>query len=227
MPDHSPASYAPKTNDYQRLEGRGQDRPAGGEGGIRTPDAGITDVTVFETAAFNHSATSPLMSVSTHSRPFNYPPFFLLSRALPKTLNLSLPVRQNVGSSSVTLSNSETYPAPRRRKILIPKDYSRRLVAEGRGRLPLYYCSKHDLKYQVYEVKRVGSHPTLAPWDPGSGGCAFLPLATRGGGASGAGVHILGRRAPVRKVVKPPMALSMIETSTTTPIGSRNGLELS
>jgi hypothetical protein len=54
-----------------------------------------------------------------------------------------------------------------------------------------------------------------------------LPLATRGGGASGAGVHILGRRAPVRKVVKPPMALSMIETSTTTPIGSRNGLELS
>ena len=42
-----------------------------GEGGIRTPDAGITDVTVFETAAFNHSATSPSQSVSTGPRPFN------------------------------------------------------------------------------------------------------------------------------------------------------------
>ena len=42
-----------------------------GEGGIRTPDAGITDVTVFETAAFNHSATSPPLSVSTLNRPFN------------------------------------------------------------------------------------------------------------------------------------------------------------
>jgi hypothetical protein len=42
-----------------------------GEGGIRTPDAGITDVTVFETAAFNHSATSPRQSVSTEPRPFN------------------------------------------------------------------------------------------------------------------------------------------------------------
>src|SRR5215210_8624281 len=45
-----------------------------GEGGIRTPDAGITDVTVFETAAFNHSATSPRQSVSTVPRPFNYIP---------------------------------------------------------------------------------------------------------------------------------------------------------
>ena len=43
-----------------------------GEGGIRTPDAGITDVTVFETAAFNHSATSPWQSVSTRPRPFNH-----------------------------------------------------------------------------------------------------------------------------------------------------------
>ena len=43
-----------------------------GEGGIRTPDAGITDVTVFETAAFNHSATSPRKSVSTRTRPFNH-----------------------------------------------------------------------------------------------------------------------------------------------------------
>jgi hypothetical protein len=43
-----------------------------GEGGIRTPDAGITDVTVFETAAFNHSATSPSQSVSTQPRPFNH-----------------------------------------------------------------------------------------------------------------------------------------------------------
>ena len=43
-----------------------------GEGGIRTPDARITDVTVFETAAFNHSATSPRKSVSTRTRPFNH-----------------------------------------------------------------------------------------------------------------------------------------------------------
>ena len=42
-----------------------------GEGGIRTPDAGITDVTVFETAAFNHSATSPRQSVSTTPLHFN------------------------------------------------------------------------------------------------------------------------------------------------------------
>ena len=44
-----------------------------GEGGIRTPDAGITDVTVFETAAFNRSATSPPPSLSTPPRPFNHP----------------------------------------------------------------------------------------------------------------------------------------------------------
>ena len=43
-----------------------------GEGGIRTPDAGIADVTVFETAAFNHSATSLRESVSTRTRPFNH-----------------------------------------------------------------------------------------------------------------------------------------------------------
>src|SRR5215204_928588 len=43
-----------------------------GEGGIRTPDAGITDVTVFETAAFNHSATSPRESVPPTPTPFNY-----------------------------------------------------------------------------------------------------------------------------------------------------------
>src|SRR5919112_5391844 len=39
--------------------------PTSGEGGIRTPDAGVTDVTVFETAAFNHSATSPRESVTS------------------------------------------------------------------------------------------------------------------------------------------------------------------
>jgi hypothetical protein len=47
--------------------------PASGEGGIRTPDAGITDVTVFETAAFNHSATSPGKSVPSTFNPFNAP----------------------------------------------------------------------------------------------------------------------------------------------------------
>jgi hypothetical protein len=48
-----------------------RDAQRGGEGGIRTPDAGITDVTVFETAAFNHSATSPRQSVSTAPHHFN------------------------------------------------------------------------------------------------------------------------------------------------------------
>src|SRR3954449_9715784 len=43
-----------------------------GEGGIRTPDAGITDITVFETAAFNHSATSPRESVPFTPYPFNH-----------------------------------------------------------------------------------------------------------------------------------------------------------
>ena len=33
--------------------------PIGGEGGIRTPDT-RKGITVFETAAFNHSATSPI-----------------------------------------------------------------------------------------------------------------------------------------------------------------------
>ncbi len=55
-----------------------------GEGGIRTPDAGITDVTVFETAAFNHSATSPRKSVSTSTRPFNHDD--TVPHCLPKTL---------------------------------------------------------------------------------------------------------------------------------------------
>src|SRR4028119_1488516 len=45
----------------------------GGEGGIRTPDAGITDITVFETAAFNRSATSPRTSLSTRTGPFKHP----------------------------------------------------------------------------------------------------------------------------------------------------------
>ena len=34
----------------------------GGEGGIRTPD-GLAPIPVFETGAFNHSATSPLLSI--------------------------------------------------------------------------------------------------------------------------------------------------------------------
>jgi hypothetical protein len=50
-------------------KGRSRVGPASGEGGIRTPDAGITDITVFETAAFNHSATSPRESLPP--TPFN------------------------------------------------------------------------------------------------------------------------------------------------------------
>ena len=45
--------------------------PTSGEGGIRTPDAGITDITVFETAAFNHSATSPRKSIPPLPTPSN------------------------------------------------------------------------------------------------------------------------------------------------------------
>jgi hypothetical protein len=51
------------------MEGRSRTEPISGEGGIRTPDAGITDITVFETAAFNHSATSPRKSVPSTPRP--------------------------------------------------------------------------------------------------------------------------------------------------------------
>ena len=65
-----------------------EDRPERGEGGIRTPDAGFTDITVFETAAFNRSATSPPTSLYTHSQLFNhYHP--LVVHLMPhKTLNL-------------------------------------------------------------------------------------------------------------------------------------------
>jgi hypothetical protein len=46
--------------EQKRTDGRENEKTAGsGEGGIRTPDAGFTDITVFETAAFNRSATSP------------------------------------------------------------------------------------------------------------------------------------------------------------------------
>ncbi len=51
-----------------------EDRTERGEGGIRTPDAGFTDITVFETAAFNHSATSPPTSLYTEPLLFNRPP---------------------------------------------------------------------------------------------------------------------------------------------------------
>src|SRR5829696_272441 len=61
--------------------------PGRGEGGIRTPDAGITDVTVFETAAFNHSATSPGQSVSSCPCPFNHvsPSTIVVHNPLPRS----------------------------------------------------------------------------------------------------------------------------------------------
>src|SRR3954466_11911534 len=73
MPTHNPTSYARKglegftENEHQR------DLRRSGEGGIRTPDAGITDVTVFETAAFNHSATSPRQSIQPPPNPSKHP----------------------------------------------------------------------------------------------------------------------------------------------------------
>lgn len=42
-----------------------------GEGGIRTPGAGVTDTTVFETAAIVHSATSPRESLNPAPGWFN------------------------------------------------------------------------------------------------------------------------------------------------------------
>jgi hypothetical protein len=59
---HNPKLYAasPDASLDQKPKGR---KTHSGEGGIRTPDAGFTDVTVFETAAFNHSATSPRKSI--------------------------------------------------------------------------------------------------------------------------------------------------------------------
>ncbi len=78
-----------------------------GEGGIRTPDAGITDVTVFETAAFNRSATSPLPSLSTHPQPFNHPrtrlPLFIL---LPQVHSRAQFVQRFSGSSWADLTFS-------------------------------------------------------------------------------------------------------------------------
>ena len=61
-------------------KGKSRTEPTSGEGGIRTPDAGITDITVFETAAFNHSATSPQESVPPTPTPFNY--YCTISRTL-------------------------------------------------------------------------------------------------------------------------------------------------
>jgi hypothetical protein len=61
-------------SDYKEVlvrKERSKVEPASGEGGIRTPDAGITDITVFETAAFNHSATSPRESLPPPLTPFN------------------------------------------------------------------------------------------------------------------------------------------------------------
>ena len=67
--------------------------PQSGEGGIRTLDAGITDVTVFETAAFNRSATSPRESVPLTPTPFNH-----LSTQLP-----AIGPHQMVEGSSTTV----------------------------------------------------------------------------------------------------------------------------
>jgi hypothetical protein len=84
-----------------------------GEGGIRTPDAGITDVTVFETAAFNRSATSPHLSVSTHPPPFNYPLLPILLYCSPR-LNLDLHLEENDGSTLISCRSRDVAIAPRR-----------------------------------------------------------------------------------------------------------------
>ena len=88
-----------------------------GEGGIRTPDAGITDVTVFETAAFNRSATSPLLSVSTHPPPFNYLLLPILLHSFVR-LNLDLHLEENDGLTPASCRSCDVVIALRRQKCL-------------------------------------------------------------------------------------------------------------
>ncbi len=54
-----PGSNTPNANARPHRWERASSCRTGGEGGIRTPETGDTRLTVFETAAFNHSATSP------------------------------------------------------------------------------------------------------------------------------------------------------------------------
>ena len=88
-----------------------------GEGGIRTPDAGITDVTVFETAAFNRSATSPHLSVSTHPPPFNYPLLPILLYCFLR-LNLDLHLQENDEPTLAPCRSHNGVIALRRQKYL-------------------------------------------------------------------------------------------------------------
>ena len=88
-----------------------------GEGGIRTPDAGITDVTVFETAAFNRSATSPQLSVSTHPPPFNYPLLPILLYCFLR-LNLDLHLQEDDGPTLAPCRSHNGVIAPQRQKYL-------------------------------------------------------------------------------------------------------------
>ena len=51
---------------FNRLRRLVCSRVNGGEGGIRTRDPGYPEIPVFETGAFNHSATSPRAPVEAH-----------------------------------------------------------------------------------------------------------------------------------------------------------------
>ena len=68
-PVHNSESYVQEGRGVHKEQRRFP--PTSGEGGIRTPDAGVTGITVFETAAFNRSATSPQESIPSLPSPSN------------------------------------------------------------------------------------------------------------------------------------------------------------
>ena len=97
--------------------------PTSGEGGIRTPDAGITDITVFETAAFNRSATSPRRSIPPLPTPSNrHNAQILLHHTSPAkspvlTIFVTLQLKFRV-TSGVTLVPQAVSPPHRKSLIL-------------------------------------------------------------------------------------------------------------
>jgi hypothetical protein len=95
---------------------RGLTSSTGGEGGIRTPDAGITDITVFETAAFNRSATSPRASLSTRTGPFNHPRH--RSPTTTRTLNLLVQVMVTIRRTPARYSSLDLPRTPSQTKML-------------------------------------------------------------------------------------------------------------
>jgi hypothetical protein len=62
-----PQNFTQKNSDEEKILQRG------GGGGIRTPET-LSGLTVFKTAAFNRSATPPLLSLTGNGRRFQMNP---------------------------------------------------------------------------------------------------------------------------------------------------------